>query len=301
MTISDYLTFSLTNQYAGDTGTASLLGLLNLQKLKWWDKAFDTLDLDDSMLSKSLRPGTVADNINKTGQKLLGLKSAIPFVVGSLDHHIAAIGAGVGTIGDMSESTGTVLACVNLTRKYHPQKNICIGPAVEDNGFYQLSFDANGATALQWYQEKYAPDLTIEQLVQLAEKTKPGRDGLIALPSADNYENLAGFKNRTDKHTHGHFARAIMESTAKSLAELVEQLCREKKPKNIVATGGGAKSTLWLQIKADMLGVKFITTNCEEPACKGAATLAAITAEWFNNISATADTWITTNKSFRPD
>ena len=109
----------------------------------------------------------------------------------------------------------------------------------------------------------------------MAEKVKPDCNGLTALPCVDKYENLAGFKNRTDKHSHGHFIRAIMESTAKSLDELVNQLCRQEGPKKVVATGGGAKSNLWLQIKSDLIGAKLITADCEEPACKGAAMLAA--------------------------
>lgn len=280
MTISDYLTFSLTGQYLGDAGTASLLGLLDLQKLKWWDKAFDILGLDSSMFSRPLRPGTTAGNTNIQSQQLLGLKKQTPFVVGSLDHHVAAIGAGVGTIADMSESTGTVLACVNLTKKYHPQKNIYIGPGLGDNSFYQVTLHNNGATALQWYQQNYASGLTIEQLVQMAKKIKPGCDGLTATPCPDKYENLSGFKNHTDEHTHGHFVRAIMESTAKSLAELVEQLYGKDKPKKIAATGGGAKSDLWLQIKADSIGAEFITVDCDEPACKGAAVLATSATEF---------------------
>lgn len=108
----------------------------------------------------------------------------------------------------------------------------------------------------------------------MAEEVSPGCNGLVALPGADKYDNLTGFKNRTDKQTHGHFIRAIMESTAKSLAELINQLCDKENLKKIVATGGGAKSDLWLKIKSNLTGVEFITTNCDEPACKGAAVLA---------------------------
>ena len=121
MTISDYFTFSLVGQHLGDAGTASLLGLLDLKALKWWDKAFDILGLDVSMFSKPLRPGTTAGNMNETAHNLLGFNPETSFVIGSLDHHIAAIGSGVGTVADMSESTGTVLACVKLTKEYNPQ------------------------------------------------------------------------------------------------------------------------------------------------------------------------------------
>jgi xylulokinase len=277
MTISDYLTFSLTGQRIGDAGTASLLGLLDLQSLRWWDKAFDILGLDDSMFSEPLRPGSLAGNINESGQKLFGIEAGVPFVVGSLDHHMAAVGAGVGTIADMSESTGTTICCVNLTKKYCPKRNICIGPAVENDSFYQLTLSDNGATSLQWYQQNYASGFSIEQLVKMAEEVSPGCNGLVALPGADRYGDLAGFTNRTGVQTHGHFIRALMESTAKSLAELISQLCDRDNPKRIVATGGGAKSDLWVKIKSELTGVEFIAANCDEPACKGAAVLAAST------------------------
>ncbi len=300
MTISDYLTFSLTGQYSGDSGTASLLGLLDVQRLKWWNKAFDILGLDTTMFSNPLCPGTILNGINKTKQQFLGLNPDVPFVIGSLDHHVAAIGAGVGTIADISESTGTVLACVNFTKKYDPQKNICIGPGLENGHFYQLTFDANGAAGLQWYQETYAPDLSIEQLVQMAEKVKPGCEGLMAHSREDTYKSLSDFKHIKDSHGHGHFVRAIMESTARSLVELIHKLSKEKKPQRIVATGGGAKSDLWLQIKVDLTNTEFITTACDEPACSGAAMLTAAAAGWFEPAWNIPRNWATINKSFQP-
>ena len=120
----------------------------------------------------------------------------------------------------------------------------------------------------------------LARTLKMAENIKPDCDGLIALPSANQYKNLAGFKCRTDKHSHGHFIRAIMNSTTKSLAELADGLCQDEKPNRFFATGGGAKSNLWLQLKADVLGAKFVTTNCDEPACRGAAMLAATAAGW---------------------
>ena len=68
----------------------------------------------------------------------------------------------------------------------------------------------------------------------------------------------------------------------------------------IVVTGGGAKSDLWLKIKADLLGTELVSTNCIEPACRGAAILAAVAAGWFDSIEETAAAWISKNKSFKP-
>jgi len=70
-------------------------------------------------------------------------------------------------------------------------------------------------------------------------------------------------------HTAGHFVRAIMQSTAASLEGLVDSLFPDGRPEKIVATGGGARSDLWLQMKADLLGVELVRTRCPEPACMG--------------------------------
>lgn len=274
MTISDYLTYMLTGETVGDMGTASLLGLFDLQNQRWWDEGFNVLGLSRQQFSTPLRPGTVAGKTSNNGTELLGLKAAIPFAVGGLDHHVAAVGAGIGEIADMSESTGTVLACLKYSRRYEPRINCCMGPGLDDTHYYQLAFNDNGAGSLEWYQRRHAPDHTIAELSKMAESIAAGSDGLIAKPQSSQYPGLTGFANATPSHTHGHFVRAIMESTAASLAELVADLCPQNTPARIIATGGGARSDLWLRIKADTLAAEFIPANCTEPACKGAATLA---------------------------
>jgi len=132
------------------------------------------------------------------------------------------------------------------------------------------------------------------------ERINRNGNGLIARPRPNQYEDLKGFENISGLHHHGHFIRAITESVALDLAKLVDSLCLNNRPNQIVATGGGAQSDLWLKIKADLLGTKFITTNYQEPACAGAAMLAAIAAKWFRNIDEAASTWISVSKSFSP-
>jgi len=299
MTISDYLIFCITGEAIGDMSTAALLGIFDIPRKQWQEQVLEAVGIQLSQLSTPLSPGSLAGKISREGEKYLGLKAGIPFAVGGLDHYIAAIGAGVGQIADLSESTGTVLACVNFSRQYQPANNRCIGPGVNGSYYYQLAFSGNGACVLEWYQKKYAPDMSIEELVKEAEKIESGSQGLIALCSANEYEGLKGFRNIEGHHTRGHFVRAIMESTAASLAELVDGLCGKERPKRIVATGGGAKSDLWLRIKADMLGVEFVTTECAEPACLGASMLAAVATKWVTNTDKASESWISIKKTFQ--
>ncbi|MHC4124781.1 MAG: FGGY-family carbohydrate kinase [Planctomycetota bacterium] len=301
MTISDYLTYTLTSNLVSDTGTASLLGLLDLPKRKWSGDAIKTAGLEETQLSRLCEPGTLAGKITNNSAELIGLNSGIPLAVGSLDHHAGAVGAGVGKIAQFSESTGTVLASLRFTNNYHPQINTCMGPGLSGYDYYQLAFDGNGAESLQWYQDKYSSNLSLDELGQLAQRVEAGSNGLVAKPMANHYEGLKGFQNILNVHTTGYFVRAIMESTAVSLSQLVKKLCDESVPERIISTGGGAKSKIWLQIKADMLDTEIITSNCEEPACRGAAMFAAVAAGWFDNIEEAGDRWVSLRERFTPE
>ena len=300
MTISDYLVFSLTGLRVGDAGTASLLGVWNQHEQAWWDEALRTLRIDRSQLSAPLRPGTVAGELTVEGARRLGLKAGVPVVVGSLDHHVAAIGAGGGTVAPCSESTGTALACLKIAEQYAPKVNCCTGPAVDPQQVFQLAFSKNGAEALEWYQRRHRPELSIPELVDLAREVPIGCEGLVAEPEAGRYEALDGFKNRSGRHGHGHFVRAIMESTTASLGHLVDSLFPAGRPERIVATGGGARSDFWLQMKADALGIEFVRPECGEPACMGAAMLAAVAADWFCDVHAVSEAWVKPSAVFAP-
>ena len=299
MTISDYFVFALTGQFVGDAGTASLLGVYDLPHHTWWVDAFSRLAIDPSYFSTPLMPAAAVGTITPQGTALLGLNARIPLAVGSLDHHMAAIGAGAPSIAPTSESTGTVVACLNYITDFAPKPGCCMGPGLDNNTFYQLAFSSNGAGVLEWYRRNFAADMSIADLLLQAQDMPEGADGLVALPSADTYSNLTGFRNASSKHAHGHYIRAILESNAATLKQLMEQIRGKSMPSHIVATGGGARGDLWLQIKANMLGTEIITTNCEEPACRGAAMFASTSLNWFTNIQDVQNAWVKVTKRFR--
>ena len=68
-----------------------------------------------------------------------------------------------------------------------------------------------------------------------------------------------------------------------------------------MATGGGAKSELWLQIKADLSGLEYVTSQGQSPAAMGAAMLAAVAAGWFADLSSASQQWIKLTKRYVPN
>ncbi len=299
MTISDYLVYSLTGTTVGDGGTAELTSVYDVPNRKWWAKALVNLGIPIEKLSTPLRPGSLAGSVTALGAERIGISPGAQMAVGSLDHHVAAIGTGAGTIAQLSESTGTVMAALACTDEYRTLPGCCTGPGIDHGTYYNLAFDTNGASVLQWYQETHAAEMSVADLVATAADVPAGADGLLARPNANQCKGFGGFRDMDDSHTPGHFARAIMESTVRTLGELVDNLSPHDRPAKIAATGGGAKSDLWLQMKADMIGAEFIRLTCPEPACMGAGMLGAVAAGWFDNIQS-ASGWIKIAKVFSP-
>lgn len=276
MTISDMLVYDLTGCRVGDLDTASMTGLLDVAGQKWSSRALETVGLTEGMLSQPLPTGALAGKVKPAAAALSGLAEGTPVYLGSLDHYAVAIGAGILQGGRISESTGTVLAAVGYSEGYSPRKGIITSPGLDAAHYFRLAFDGNGATAVEWYQKNYAPEKTILQLEDEARGIPAGCDGLTALPKPDSYKGLEGFSNIRPEHTPAHFLRAIFESTAATLVQLVDKLDPGKQAAEVIPSGGGARNTLWLQIKSEMLQLKYLPQASGELATKGAALICTI-------------------------
>ncbi len=289
LTMPDYLCFKLTGQRVVDASTASLTGLLDYKKNDWWQQATTIVGIEKSMLSDvvplGLNVGIIEDSNN-----FLGLNNGTVFCTGGLDHHVAAIGAGVGKFFDISESTGTVIAAVSHGKDCSVNDGICVASGLSNGHYFKMAFHENGAVALEWYQKTYRKELSIDELTKMAQDVPDGCDGLVALPCVNNFIELEGFVNKKDYYHHGYFVRAIMESTAKSLGQLFEELQLNSHAR-IVSTGGGAKSLLWRKIKSSITGYNLSTPIYSEAACIGAAMIAAKGYGAFKDIFDVQSTW----------
>ncbi len=288
MTISDYFTFALTGERAGDASTAAFLAIYDLREGRWWPEGLREFGLEAEMLSTPLAPGSPCGQTNAGATQLLGLPAGIPFAVGALDHHVAAIGSGLGRPGDASISTGTVLAALVLVDTPTPQAGCYHGRHVDGARFWRLAFDANGAGQLEDYQRQSAPNLSIEELLALAARAPAGT----AWPC----------ETATDA---GVAVRAILEGVAASHRDLLQRVAAGardgREVRRVIATGGGARSPLWLQIDADMLGLPIVTSVCLERACLGAAAFAAVAARIYRTVAEATQAMVRPDRVFEPD
>jgi xylulokinase len=275
----DYLNFWLTGGKVMEYGDASGTALLNVKTRKWSQKTLRAIDAKLESLLPPLQPSDQPAGLLQTSTAHeLGLNPGVLVSAGGGDNMMGAIGTGNTRAGAVTASfgtSGTIYACAD-----HP----VIDPQGEiaafcdsTNHWLPLLCTMNVTVATEMVREDFG--LTHEQFAAEAAKAPAGCGGLLLLPYLEG--------ERTPNVPHGtgvwfgatprtfqtaHFARAAMEGVTLGMNYGLRRL-RELgvKPRQIRATGGGAKSKFWRQIMADVFDTEVVTIKVSEGAAYGAA------------------------------
>lgn len=274
--ISDYLTLLLTGSHVTEAGTAGLTGLVDIHRCQWWPDMLDRFELEPAALPAIARAGTDFGPIDPRAARRFGLPLTCRFVTGCLDQYAGAIGVGNVEAGGVSETTGTVLATVQCADQFSTQLGPAVfqGPAFREGLYWRMVFSDVSANLLQAYRDQLPDRPEFDRLIALAEPAEPGPTG--------------------------HAVRCILEKVAAELADQVAALDDGSPPSLIRCAGGGARSDLWLQIKADMLGVATAATESPEPTSLGAAMLAEAALRQADLRQIAAE-WVRLKPIHRPD
>jgi xylulokinase len=175
-----------------------------------------------------------------------------------------------------------VLATVRCDDQFAMQNSPAVfqGPAFRPGLYWRMAFGNVSANYLQWYRDQLPDRPTFDELGKLAASTASGSEGLKLRTNRPLITLEDVFEDATPQHTRGDHVRCIMEAVAQALSDQVAAIsedrppCEIRQPCEIRCAGGAARSNIWLQIKADHLGIPTLATQCEEPTSLGAAILA---------------------------
>jgi xylulokinase len=319
--LSDYLVFKLTEEYVTEESLVSSTLYFDFQKKIWWKDMLGFLGISSEQLPSVLPSGTLVGHITKTAAQQTGLKETTVVITGAYDHPAGAIGAGNIETGIVSETTGGAMAmCVTLDEPVIDSKlNLPCQCHAISNKYFLMPYGQTAGMVLRWFRDNFA-EKEVEQarqgkadtynvLTNIAANVPAGCDGLTMLPhlmgtGSPEFDSKAKgvFYGVTLNMTKGHFIRAILEAVACIVRENVDPLLKRGFPiKEIRVLGGGSKSELWNQIKADMLGLPVISLKNIEAASLGAAILAGVGCGIFKNIQEGCDKVVKTDKIFTPD
>ncbi len=277
--IGDYLTLLFTGMHCTEIGAAAFTALVEIDKGRWWSDFVERLQLDPAWLPTLVQAGTDLGPIRATMADRYGLPHDCRFIVGCFDQYAGPVGVGNFKTQILSETTGTVLASVRCADAVDANLNESVfqGPKPVGGGYYRLVYSELAANYLERYREQLPGRPSFAELDQLAATAEIGAGGLSLNGAAPGGSANHWFTGWTSRNTRADAVRCLLESVAWELGEQVARLSPADRPAEVRAAGGGARSPLWLQIKADILGLPMVATTCTEPASLGVAMIAEAT------------------------
>ena len=303
----DYIKLILTGEASTEVTDASGTFLIDTAKRDWSDKMFEVCGLP-----KDIVPGKIYESCDVVGHlrediaNKLGLKPGIIVVGGAGDQPAGGVGNGITKEGVVSATIGTSGVVFAATSKVitdrqrraamafcHaiPQTWCFFGCTLAAGGSFKWLRDTVFADAKTAY-EKQGKDV-YELMTDLASQARPSSEGLMFLPYLNGErtpypdENARGvFLGLSYRHSLAEISRSVMEGVTYPLRDTIEILREfDVDVQEVRASGGGAKSSLWRQMQADIYNATVVTTNLVEGPSAGAAILAAVGAGAYNSVS----------------
>src|SRR5438876_8059206 len=295
----DYIRFRLTGKIAMEISDAAGTCLLDVKQGTWSREVLEAIALDPALLPPVVAADAVSGTITGEVAALTGLLPGTPVAGGGADNACGAVGNGVVLPSLALVSIGT--SGVVLAYADTPQVDMS-GPIPRVHTFnhavphawYLMGVTQGAGLSLRWVRDNVGlPERALEHwtgidayelLIREAEGVTAGSDGLLFLPylqgertpHLDAYAR-GGWIGLTASHDRHHLVRSVLEGVAFSLKDCFAIIQEQGLAlEQIRATGGGAKSPLWRQILADVLGVQLVTTTAEEGPALGAALLAGV-------------------------
>jgi ribulose kinase len=332
----DYINFQLTGRMVASACNAAVrwhwrggvtppLSLL---------AALDLSDLAPKWPSQALAPGALVGGLTPAAAAHLGLPPGLRVAQGGADAFIGMLGLGVLRSGELALLTGSSHLHLGIA----PQEVHGAGVWGSYEGALPLAGahvleggQTSTGSVAAWFRRLVSPDAasppegagagaceapqpqqelrSYASLDAEASLVPPGAEGLLCqehfqgnrTPHTDPASRgvLLGL---TLRHGRAHIFRAILEGVAFGTRAVLEAMAaRGFTPTRIVIAGGAARSSLWLQITADVTGLPLCLTRCGEAPALGAAALAAVCGGAHASVEAAVAAMVHVERTVVPD
>jgi xylulokinase len=291
-----YLVGRLTGELAVDHANASSTMLYDVGQRAWSGPMLEATGIDVSLLAPIAAARSVAGTLRPAVAADLGLDPRCRVVVGTGDEHGACLGAGAIREDVLCDITGTAepVACASTRPVIDPTGLVETHGHADERVWLVENPGFVSGGSVRWYL-----DLTggTEASLDAAAHVSAGSDGVTFLPALSGSttprwnEHARGvFSGLGLNHGKSHLGRALLEGCTFALRDLVDRLAElGLGGPELRVVGGGARSDLWLQMKADVTGRTVRTLVAGEATAIGAVQLAAVGAGLFRDLDEAVD------------
>jgi xylulokinase len=317
LTGSGFVNYRLTGELSMDWTEASGTFLMDAQTEHWSPELADLLGLDLDILPPIYRSQDVVGRVTAEAARSVGLAAGTPVAAGGGDMLIMLLAAGLAEPGLALDISGTASNLV-----FYVHQPVLDPPLMNLHhplpGWSPFGITESGGSSLRWLRDTFqqaggmsrslTSDEAYAQLTAQAAEVPAGSEGLLYFPYLMG-ERVLGTPNArgafiglTPRTGMGALARSVMEGVCYELRRTLELVeAAGNTIRSVIHTGGGARSPLWSQIKADIYHKPVHTLAVEEGGVLGSALLAMVAAGAQPDVPAAASRCVHMGQVFQPN
>ncbi len=314
----DYLVHLLTGEAVLDYSMASRTLAFDLEKKCWSEEILQHADVSPELFSRPVLAGTVAGTLLPSAAADLGLSPKTKVAIGTHDHICNALGVGAVKSGHCSNAVGTtegITAILNDRLDAHTTSanNISCQPFVLDGMYNTVAWHNTAGALVNWFLDMhYGKDRTAAEtssiLAGLDQDSRHTPSSLLVLPHFSGATTNAmddrskgaifGLTLGTDKND---IFRGLLEGACFECRLIVDALREAALPVDrIYVSGGGSRSSFWVQAKADILAMPVTVAREANSGALGAAVLASLVCGHCHSLEEAAQTIVKPGQEVHP-
>lgn len=299
-----------------DRTSVGLFGGADITKNSWDEDALSSWEVSKSLLPDIVDPQAVIGTIDPDIAAQAGLSADTKIVAGLGDAAAGWLAVGAVKSGDAVNTAGTAEHfAVAADGFWVDEKGVLASvPSVVPGLYHSIGYTAGAGLSQRWFiQEILNSELSAEVFDSLEDAVRKVSDepsNLLFIPHLGGRvcptqpEVRGGWIGLNWTHSRGHMYRAILESIPLEFTTYLAAL--ENHPglgavKNIMGVGGGTRSAIWNQIKADVCGATYSTFDSGKEGTWGSALVAAAGAGLISDLAAHSVSTRGGTVSYRPD
>jgi len=283
----DYINYMLTGNIKTEVSDAAGTLLFDVKNSCWSKEMIQKMELSEDILPEVIPSTGVVGTVFEDIANELGLASDAVVIAGGADNSCAAVGNGVVSKGQAVLSVGTSGTAIAYLEGINSKVtgNVHLFNYSMPDSLYAMGVMLCAGEALNWLKRTFFEDTSFDEINILADKAPAGSNGIIFLPylfgercpySDPNAKGI--FFGISGASSKGDMIRSVMEGVAFGLKDLFSLVTDFVDVNELYITGGGAKSKVWGQIIADVVGRELKVLNIEEGPSFGAALIALVGA-----------------------
>lgn len=305
----DYLAYMLSGVFATDVSDVSGTLYFDVKNKTYSKKMLDILNITEEQCPKVFESYEKIGVLKNTLKHELGINQDVDIIIGAGDQAAGAVGIGIVNDGTASVSLGTSGVVFVASDQFKVDQDSFLQSYAHANGkYHMMGVMLNAAGSLNWWSEKIFQNYNYQDFFEKLEQTKI-EDSLYFLPylsgerSPINDPEATGvFFGLRLEHRKEHMDRAVIEGVTYALKqsfELIKNLGVDIDKVKI--TGGGAKSSIWAQMIADIFNVEVQTIKIEEGPALGAAILAMVGSKTYPSVEEACFKLIKVKDIYKPN